>query len=137
MLISKNVQVYSKLENDSIAMFVKAAPNVNAEKLAKITDEDIRVVYAQTGSTKVLTVSETGDALQGALPKITAKRGTPATIPTGEGVYFLQKVSKGADNGKYLQPAVSSWVKIAFRLPIRYAVSVGQGKERKICDCRS
>ena len=89
------------LKNDSIAMFVKAAPNVNAEKLAKITDEDIRVVYAQTGSTKVLTVSETGDALQGALPKITAKRGTPATIPTGEGVYFLQKVSKEADNGKY------------------------------------
>lgn len=89
------------LKNDSIAMFVKAAPNVNAEKLAEITDEDIRVVYAQTGSTKVLTVSETGDALQGALPKITAKRGTPATIPTGEGVYFLQKVSKGADNGKY------------------------------------
>ena len=89
------------LKNDSIAMFVKAAPNVNAEKLAEITDEDIRVVYDQTGSTKVLTVSETGDALQGALPKITAKRGTPATIPTGEGVYFLQKVSKGADNGKY------------------------------------
>jgi hypothetical protein len=89
------------LKNDSIAMFVKAAPNVNAEKLAKITDEDIRVVYAQTGSTKVLTVSETGDALQGALPKITAKRGTPATIPTGDGVYSLQKVSKGADNGKY------------------------------------
>ena len=89
------------LKNDSIAMFVKAAPNVNAEKLAEITDEDIRVVYAQTGSTKVLTVSETGDALQGALPKLTAKRRTPATIPTGEGVYFLQKVSKGADNGKY------------------------------------
>ena len=64
------------LKNDSIAMFVKAAPNVNAEKLAEITDEDIRVVYAQTGSTKVLTVSETGDD-------------------------FLQKVSKGADNGKY------------------------------------
>ena len=89
------------LKNDSIAMFVKAAPNVNAEKLAEITDEDIRVVYAQTGSTKVLTVSETGDDLQGALPKITAKRGTPATIPTGDGVYSLQKVSKGADNGKY------------------------------------
>ena len=89
------------LKNDSIAMFVKAAPNVNAEKLTEITGKDIRVVYAQTGSTKVLTVSETGDALQGALPKITAKRGTPATIPTGDGVYSLQKVSKGADNGKY------------------------------------
>lgn len=89
------------LKNDSIAMFVKAAPDVNAEKLAAIRDKDIRVVYAQTGSTKVLTVSETGDALQGALPKITAKRGTPATIPTGDGVYSLQKVSKGADNGKY------------------------------------
>ncbi len=89
------------LKNDSIAMFVKAAPNVNAEKLTEITGKDIRVVYAQTGTTKVLTVSETGDDLQGALPKITAKRGTPATIPTGDGVYSLQKVSKGADNGKY------------------------------------
>ena len=89
------------LKNDAIAMFVKAAPNVNAEKLTEITGKDIRVVYAQTGTTKVLTVSETGDDLQGALPKITAKRGTPATIPTGDGVYSLQKVSKGADNGKY------------------------------------
>lgn len=89
------------LKNDSIAMFVKAAPNVNAEDLTEITDKDIRVVYAQTGSTKVLTVSETGDALQGAFPKITAKRGTPATISTGDGIYSLQKVSKGADNGKY------------------------------------
>lgn len=87
------------LKNDSIAMFVKAAPDVNAATLALI--ENVRVVYAQTGSKKVLTVSKTGDDQQGALPKITAKRGTPAVIPTGDGVYSLQKVGKGANNGKY------------------------------------
>ena len=71
------------LKNDSIAMFVKAAPNVNAEKLAEITDEDIRVVYAQTGSTKVLTVSETGDALQGALPKNHSQERHSGNHPDG------------------------------------------------------
>lgn len=89
------------LKNDSIAMFVKAAPDVNAAALVSI--EDVRVVYAQTGSKKVLTVSKEtyGIPAQGGLPLITTKRGTPVTIPTGTGVYFLQKVSEGADNGKY------------------------------------
>lgn len=87
------------LKNDSIAMYVKAAPDVNGETLASINN--VRVVYAQTGSTKVLTVSETGDALQGDLPKITAKRGTPVEISSGDGFYFLQSASKGANAGKY------------------------------------
>ena len=39
--------------------------------------------------------------LQGKLPLINVSKGTPVTIPTGTGVYFLQKVSEGADNGKY------------------------------------
>lgn len=86
------------LKNDSIAMYVKAAPDVNGETLASIND--VRVVYAQTGATKVLTVSET-DALQGGLPKITAKRGTPVEISSGDGFYFLQSASKGANAGKY------------------------------------
>lgn len=88
------------LKNDSIAMFVKAAPDVNGETLTNIENKTIRVVYAQTGSTKVLTVSET-DALQGALPKITAKRGTPTTLPDGDGVYFLKNAGKGENAGKY------------------------------------
>lgn len=86
------------LKNDSIAMYVKAAPDVNGETLASIND--VRVVYAQTGATKVLTVSE-ADALQGGLPKITAKRGTPVEISSGDGFYFLQSASKGANAGKY------------------------------------
>ena len=87
------------LKNDSIAMFVKAAPNVNGESLSEVTG-NIRVVYAQTGSTKVLTVSET-EALQGGLPKITAKRGTPVEISSGDGIYFLKSANKGENNGKY------------------------------------
>lgn len=89
------------LKNDSIAMFVKAAPDVNAATLTAI--ENVRVVYAQTGSKKVLTVSKETDGVpaHGGLPLITTKRGTPVTIPTGTGVYFLQKISEGADNGKY------------------------------------
>lgn len=87
------------LKNDSIAMYVKAAPDVNGETLASIND--VRVVYAQTGATKVLTVSEKGDALQGGLPKITAKRGTPVEISSGDGFYFLQNAGKDVNAGKY------------------------------------
>ena len=66
--------------------------------------DTVRVVYAQVGNTKVLTVSKFGvgaQPLQGKLPLINVSKGTPVTIPTGTGVYFLQKVSEGADNGKY------------------------------------
>ena len=90
------------LQNDSLAMFVAGAPDVNGD--LELVDDTVRVVYAQTGSTKVLTVSEfNADAqpLQGKLPLIKVSKGTPVTIPTGTGVYFLQKVSEGADNGKY------------------------------------
>lgn len=90
------------LQNDSLAMFVAGAPDVNGD--LELVDDTVRVVYAQTGSTKVLTVSELNtDAqpLQGKLPLIKVSKGTPVTIPTGTGVYFLQKVSEGANNGKY------------------------------------
>lgn len=95
------------LKNDSIAMFVKAAPDVNGTALAPQVD-GVRVVYAQTDSKKVLTVSgkvEASGSYQGEIPLITAKRGTPVTIPTGDGVYSLQKVSKGENNGKYFVAA--------------------------------
>ncbi|WP_366558239.1 DUF6383 domain-containing protein [uncultured Parabacteroides sp.] len=91
------------LKNDSLAMFVKRAPNVNADVLTSLSDT-VRVVYAQTSATKVLTVSQVnadGVPAQGALPLITSKQGTPATIATGTGVYFLKSASKGADGGKY------------------------------------
>ena len=38
-------------------MFVKRAPNVNADVLTSLSDT-VRVVYAQTSATKVLTVSQ-------------------------------------------------------------------------------
>lgn len=90
------------LKNDSLAMFVKAAPDVNAATLTAITG--VRVVYAQTADTKVLTVSKetNGVPAQGALPLITAKPGTPATIPTGSGIYFLKSASKDVNGGKYI-----------------------------------
>lgn len=91
------------LKNDSLIMLVKAAPNVNATTLSAVND--VRVVYAQNGSTKVLTVSKYAAAdyapEQGGLPLITSKKGTPATIPTGTGVYFLKNANK-ANIGKYI-----------------------------------
>lgn len=93
------------LQNDSIAMFVAGAPDVNGDLAVGTAKGDtVRVVYAQTGNTKVLTVSKfeaDGQPLQGRLPLINVSKGTPVAIPTGSGVYFLQKVSTGADNGKY------------------------------------
>lgn len=93
------------LQNDSIAMFVAGAPDFDDNlDVNTAAGDTVRVVYAQTGSTKVLTVSKfDADAqpLQGKLPLIKVSKGTPVTIPTGTGVYFLQKVSTGADNGKY------------------------------------
>lgn len=93
------------LVNDSLAMYVKAAPSVNSTLLDSIGY--VRVVYASVADTKVLTVSKvTGaDSIpdQGAAPLITVKKGTPAAIPTGTGVYFLKSASKTAMGGKYLR----------------------------------
>lgn len=93
------------LQNDSIAMFVAGAPDFDGNLEVKEEEGDtVRVVYAQTGNTKVLTVSkfeENAQPIQGKLPMIGVAKGTPVTIPTGSGVYFLKKVSNGANNGKY------------------------------------
>lgn len=93
------------LKNDSLAMYVKAAPAVNDSPLTSVSD--VRVVYASVADTKVLTVSEYAGAnnapAQGAAPLITVKKGTPAAIPTGTGVYFLKSASKTAMGGKYLR----------------------------------
>ncbi|WP_278960890.1 DUF6383 domain-containing protein [Parabacteroides johnsonii] len=91
------------LKNDSIAMYVKAAPDVNGESLEEVAG-GVRVVYAQTGNKKVLTVSkvkDNGTVEQGALPLITSRQGTPTTLPDGDGVYYLKSVSKGANADKY------------------------------------
>lgn len=87
------------LKNDSVMMEVKSAPNVNAKSFAP--GAPACVVYAQTDNKKVLTVSPI-DKMQGALPLITVKRGTPTTIPTGTGVYFLKSANKGATEGKFI-----------------------------------
>ena len=83
------------LKNDSLAMFVVGTPFDN---------DTVRVVYASVEATKVLTVSkvEDGGAVeQGSVPYITLSKGTPTTIPTGTGVYFLKRANKDANEGRY------------------------------------
>ena len=79
----------------SLAMFVAGTPFDN---------DTVRVVYASVEATKVLTVSkvEDGGAVeQGSVPYITLSKGTPTTIPTGTGVYFLKRANKDANEGRY------------------------------------
>lgn len=83
------------LKNDSLAMFVAGTPFDN---------DTVRVVYASVEATKVLTVSkvEDGGAVeQESVPYITLSKGTPTTIPTGTGVYFLKRANKDANEGRY------------------------------------
>lgn len=93
------------LKNDSVAVFVKQAPSLSIDNRYS---EDFQVVYATLGDKKVLTVSETTSKddmmfpTQGTAPFITTRRGTPVTLANGSGVYFLKKVGKTANAGKYL-----------------------------------
>ena len=83
------------LKNDSLAMFVAGTPFDN---------DTVRVVYASVEATKVLTVSkvEDGGAVeQGSVRYITLSKGTPTTIPTGTGIYFLKRANKDANEGRY------------------------------------
>lgn len=83
------------LKNDSLAMFVAGTPFDN---------DTVRVVYASVEATKVLTVSKVKDGgvvEQGSVPYITLSKGTPTTIPTGTGVYFLKRANKDVNEGRY------------------------------------
>lgn len=83
------------LKNDSLAMFVAGTPFDN---------DTVRVVYASVEATKVLTVSKVKDGgvvEQGSVPYITLSKGTPTTIPTGTGIYFLKRANKDANEGRY------------------------------------
>lgn len=94
------------LKNDSLAMFVYRAPMVNKTPMEESSDL-ARVVFAQVGDKKVLTVSEResqtdNDPKSGKAPFISVTKGTPAKIASGTGVYFLKSASEGANGGKYL-----------------------------------
>lgn len=99
----------SDLKNDSLIMLVYKAPMVNSDKLEASTDF-VRVVYAQVGDKKVLTVAERkggsgadrNDPKNGVTPFITVEKGTPAEIEGGTGIYFLKSASKTVDGGKYI-----------------------------------
>lgn len=107
------------LKNDSLAMFVKDAPTVNASPIG-ILGDSARVVYASVGSTKVLTVANlvatTPAPAQGTAPMITVKRGTPSTIPTGTGVYYLKSAG--------LNTAGEYWVSTSASVPMMSADSL-------------
>ena len=85
----KLFQFKADLKNDSLTMIVKELPN---------KDTEVKVVYVQLDDKKVLTVLKD----KGICPFITASRGIPAEISTGEGVYFLKHANKDANEGKYL-----------------------------------
>lgn len=91
------------LKNDALAMYVAAAPSVNSSPLTAV--ENVRVVYASVLDSKVLTVSDLQpnsiSPAQGAAPSIMVSKGTPSTIATGSGVYFLKSASKGEQSGQY------------------------------------
>lgn len=91
------------LKNDALAMYAAAAPAVDASPLTSVPN--VRVVYASVIETKALTVSnlESGSTqpAQGAAPVITVTKGTPSTIATGTGVYYLKSASKGENGGQY------------------------------------
>lgn len=93
------------LKNDSLAMFVRKAPSVNDEITTAV--DYPQVVYASLANTKVLTVGSTTPA-QGVAPRITVAKGTPTTIATGSGVYFLKSASVGGQYaGKYIWDAAN------------------------------
>ena len=73
------------LKNDALAMYAAAAPTVIETKALTVSD-------LQSGSTQ---------PAQGAAPVITVTKGTPSTIATGTGVYFLKSASKGDKGGQY------------------------------------
>lgn len=91
------------LKNDALAMYAAAAPTVNASPMTSVPN--VRVVYASVIETKALTVSDlqsgSTQPAQGAAPVITVTKGTPSTIATGTGVYFLKSASKGDKGGQY------------------------------------
>ena len=87
------------LKNDSIALFVKCAPDASSQA----TEHPIyQVVYASYENTKRLTVSKViNNKTQGTVPYIVTKRGEPTKLPNGSGVYFLKKAGKGASQYYY------------------------------------
>lgn len=89
---AKMFKFTADLKNDSLTMIVRGVPGNDSET------KDVKVVYAKLDNKKVLTVTGSNG---GILPFITTKRGTPAEIATGTGVYFLKSASKGENGGKY------------------------------------
>lgn len=109
------------LQNDSLALFVAGAPDVNGNlSVGKAEGDTVRVVYAQTADTKVLTVSKfgvNGKPAQGISPLITLSKGTPATIAGGTGVYFLKSASKKAIGGQYISSYTGNVVTMGSTVP--------------------
>ena len=102
------------LSNDKVAVYVKNAPVYNTttkkfEAALTGTAADVQVVYAQVTNSKVLTVSKLSGTPstieQGVAPSVKLGKGTPATLPTGDGVYFI-KVKSG-DEFKYVYATAS------------------------------
>lgn len=97
-LNSKLFKFTSDLKNDSLTMIVKGLPNEPIEENVDLID-DVKVVYAQLGTKKVLTINNTGIKN---FPRITSSRGIPAQIKGGTGIYFLKSASRTETGGEYI-----------------------------------
>ena len=98
-------KVVRTLKNDKLTLYVKDSPKFGADgKFAKVLNgENVKLVYAQVGTSKVLTVSslKTDGISQnyGNSLTFTQKVGTPASLPNGAGVYFLKDKNTHKANG--------------------------------------
>ena len=108
-----NFQKFKFVQNlytDAVSVYVSAAPVY--DKTSKTYSEynsgaDVQVVYAQVTNSKVLTVSgfTINGIEQGVAPSVTLSKGTPATLPTGDGVYYIKV--KSDDEFKYIYATTS------------------------------
>ena len=98
-------KVVRTLKNDKLTLYVKDSPKFGTDgKFAKaLNGENVKLVYAQVGTSKVLTVSSLkADGISqnyGNSLTFTQKVGTPASLPNGAGVYFLKDKNTHNANG--------------------------------------
>ena len=104
---NKNFQKFKfkiDLNNDSLAMYVLGAPDIENKLASEISYA--RIVYTSLNKINYLTVGdkENGSSYngQGMPPFIAIQRETPSSIAKS-GVYFLKSASKVKNGGKYIK----------------------------------
>ena len=147
-------KVVRTLKNDKLTLYVKDSPTFGTDgKFAKaLKGENVKLVYAQVGTSKVLTVSSLkADGISqnyGNSLTFTQKVGTPASLPNGAGVYFLKDKNTHNANGtaknenynKYYGALVSANHRLDavsnFKREGQYMVAEKDGKYAVVSRCQ-